>query len=811
MVVVIALSTGLAITLSLQTYNEMSLVFHSVPGEGAPEDLVTIQLPVAYNDFKRYAMSDGPFAELAAYMGRVPISVQQQGTTRRLWGNIVTPNYFEVLKSDAALGRTFSGQDKETGAANIVIGEGYWQRNFGGSSSVIGQRLQINGQSATIIGVATRDFVGASPLTAAAEMWISTESMPPLAPELAPAFLHDSSQRNFQIVGRLKPGITKSEAETELDIIAKELEEQRGDAALRSNQGRRVTVLPGGQLFPVRKEDLPTAVAPAVTLEGLVLLLACANAGTLLLAKAGLRNREITVRVALGASRRRVIKQLLTESVMLGIPGGVVGLMLAFVLNYQTQKFIASVFPSHVRLDLSMGWSAVALAFGISMIAGILFGLVPALKASRIDLISGLKGGNGWFLPGYRWFSSRNGLVLAQVASSIALVILAGIISLGFQRASSTADFGFDPRDVYSFSIDPLREGYSAERTWDLLEKLPARLRTISGIVDSSIALNPPVEDVGLRTMSPRLVLTNESQPAQVDSGNTKRTLSHVSYEYVSPAYFDVLSVRPLRGRLFEAFGRGSDQNVIVVNQTLAKEAWPAEDSIGRQLEIGATRYEVIGVINDFRASGLLASAPPVAFRRLKAEDVLRPTQQGVAVIVRANPGSDIAGKLAQEFAAIEPNLTVFNIANQKDRLTQVLLLSRIQTISYGVIGIFGLLLAAVGLAGVTAYAVARRTKEIGIRLALGASRFQILRLVGYEGVLLVIVGTLVGEVCALTLTRILNAWFVRLYDVTRNSSSDPFIIIGAPVLLGTLTVISCYLPARRSLKIDPASALRQE
>jgi predicted permease len=612
MVLVIALSTGLAIAVSLGNYNETKLVFHPVPGVGEPQRLFTVQMPVSYSDFERYAEPDGPFAELAAYMGGVPISVNQQGEIQRLWGHIVTPNYFEVLRSGSAAGRIFQSNEQVLDATDIVIGEGYWQRRFGGSANAIGQNLQINNASATITGVAAKEFLGPSPLTAAAEIWISTKASPRLAPELVSDFLHDSGRRSFQLVGRLKPGITASQAEAQLDAIEKQLEQQRTGTNVAAGPARGIRLLPGGQLFPLRKEDLATNFAPAVAIDGLLLLVACANAGTLLLARTAARSREITIRVALGASRRRIIKQLLTESFMLAIPAALVGLALALFMNHQSQKVVLNTFPSHVHLDLSIGWSAIALGFSISVVSAILFGIVPALKASRVNLVSGLKAGNGRFLPGYRWFSSRNALVVVQVASSICVVILAGIVALGFERASKISDFGFEPRNVYSFSIDPLREGYQPERAWDFLESLPGRLQEVPGITDASVALKPPIENVGFRTVAPRLASQEDAQPAHVRSGNTNRSLSRVTHEYVDSGYFSVLSVRPLSGRVFTPWRAAEEQTAVVVNEALAKEAWGSENPIGRQLEIGGRTCEVIGVVNDFRSSAALAGSPPV-------------------------------------------------------------------------------------------------------------------------------------------------------------------------------------------------------
>jgi predicted permease len=812
MVLAVALSTGLAIALIVWTYNEISIVFRSVPGTRDAETLFTLQQTVSYPDFERYSNEDGPFVGAAAYMGPVALLIRDNGHTERVWGQIVTPSYFETLKISPAAGRMFSsGDDRETGNANIVISEGYWQHRFGGATDVLGRTLKVNGQSATITGIAAKDFFGASPLTSAAELWISTNADPRIAPELAPAFLRDIHRLEFHLIGRLKSGITPSEAQAQLDAVARQLEAERGDTMSQTHQSRRITVLPGGQLIPVRKADLPLILAAPATLEGLVLLLACANAATLLLAKTGSRTRELTIRAALGASRRRMIKQLLTETLILGIPCGVIGLTAALVVNHLTQRMVQNTFPPYIRLDLSMRWTAILFGFSISMVSATLCGVVPAFKVTRVDLLAGLKTENEWFLKRYRWFSSRNILVLLQITSSTMLLVFVAILAIGFQRASNTTNVGFDTRDLYTFSIDPLREGYSLQRTSQLLTKLPDRLREIAGIDKAALSQKPPMGDLLLRTASPRLAAPDRYETAYVASGDTRRQLPNVFHEYVGPGYFEVLSVHAIRGRTFGLTGRVEDSRSIVINETLAKEGWPSGDAIGRHLEIGNQIHEVIGVVNDFRSTGLLANSPPVAFHLLGPEQVAAPPAQGMTVVVRANPGVDLRDRLQQEFATVDPNLTVFDVVNQTDRLKQVLVLTKFQTLSYGLIGVFGLILAAVGLAGVTAYAVGQRWKEIGIRVALGATPFHVLRLVSGEGACLIILGILIGQAGALGITRILNASFAQVYEVTRTSTSDPLILIGAPALLAALTMISSCVPAHRALQIDPVSALRQE
>jgi predicted permease len=798
MVAAVSLSTGLAIALAVMSYNEISIVTRNVPGIGKPETLLTISAPISYSDFIAYSGPNSPFRSAAAYMAPVAVSVERNGQIQRVWSHIVTPDYFAVLESPAP-------------RAGIVVSEGFARNHFGDARQAPGQTLRINAQPVIVAGVAVKDFLGAAPLSSAAEIWIPTDTDPQIAPELAREHLHNPARREFRLIGRLKSGIDPAAAELQLDALAKKLEVERGETSSSIDPSRRITVLPGGQLFPVRKSDLLGMMALPAVFEGLVLFIACANAAILLLAKAVARQREITIRIALGASRRRMIKQLLTESLMLGIPGGLVGLALAFLLNLQTQKTILNTFPGYIRIDLSMGWQAAALAFGVSLASGILFGLAPALKATRVDLVRGLAASKGWFLSGYRWCSSRNLLVLLEVAGSVTLVIVTGIIALGFQRAVHVGNVGFEPRHVTAFSIDPLREGLSAEQTSAFLASLPARLRDIPGVQSAAIAEKSPLGDLALRTRSPRLGQPEPSAEAYVGAGETRRGII-VANEYAGPGYFDVLSVRPQRGRVFSASVTVQDPAEIVINEALAKQAWPEEDdAIGRQLRIGDRDYRVIGVVNDFRSTGLLAAARPVAFHPFGPEQIARPAAHGITVMVRENPGSNIKNRLEEEFRAIAPDLAIYDVSSLAGVVEQALAVVKIQTLSYAAIGLFGLILASVAIAGVTSYAGTQRNREIGIRVALGATRYQVLRLISREGALLVIAGTVLGQAVGLGLVRLLNAYLAGLYQITRTSSLDPIVLIAAPAFLATLTLCACFLPARRALRIDPARALRQE
>ncbi len=461
-----------------------------------------------------------------------------------------------------------------------------------------------------------------------------------------------------------------------------------------------------------------------------------------------------------------------------------------------------------VEFNFALNWTALVFTFALAVVCGIGFSLAPALAATRSDVAPALKEGGGIELRAYRKFGMRNLLVVGQVAGSLMLLLITGFVVIGFNRTSS-AQTNFDPRTMYLLSIDPVRDGYSPERAQALFEKLPDRLRQVPAVHFAALAADPPFSITG-GTAS----LTSGFSPKDAIS------LKSVGQDKIGAGYFAALDEPVLRGREFEirdqrvADSNGPNAGVampVILNQTAAQGLFPKSNPIGQRITQDNQSYEVIGVVRDLRSGIATGDSPSVMYLPLTRHDFASPPPGGMTVMVRSDAGMDALAGIRHEIAAIDPNLAVFDVRTLEDYLDISKSYLRIATTVYGSIGVFGLILAAIGLAGVTAYAVARRRKEIGIRMALGAKKSQVLRLVLREGIVLVIVGTIFGFLGATAMSKVLTALTDIFTQAFQFGTNDPRLLFGAPILLAALAMLACYLPARRSMKIDPLKALREE
>jgi predicted permease len=795
---VCTVSLGIGIGLNTSIYSQFrSTVFHPVPQVADPGRVVLVQQPVSYPNYEQYRDHGGQFQGLSAYIAPVPFVVSLGGAAQRVWGHIVTPDYFETLGVRPHLGRLMGVEERDPGRTSLVLSHRLWQSRFGADPRIVGRRVKVNGQMLTAIGVAPPDFLGPMPMMMAADLWIPTTAQARVAPELGRNALTDRKVAAFALVGRLKPGVAMAQAEIALDAQARAIEQLHGDPG-RDRPERRITLLPGGRLVPVRDQDMALVTAFPIVLVGLTLWIACSNVATMLLARAAGRRREIAIRLSMGASRWRVIRQMLTESVMLAALGGVAGYFFA-VWSQSTVESFKPFMPNYVHIDLSMDWTVFAFTAGMCVLTGVLFGLAPALQATRADLAQAMKAGALARMPGYRWYSSRNILVLQQVAGSLTLLLLTGFIVLGF-RNTSRVELGFDERDLYLMSLDPVREGYSPEKAAAFFDNLPDRVRLAPGVAAASLAQTPPL---GALT-------GEESAKFQTEfySGKITRT---TRVERVGAAYFETMGIRLAAGRDFRREDVREDPRALVINEALARDAFGGKNAIGQTLEVEGKRYEVVGVAVNVHTGFILQKDQPAAYLPMEPSRYAQPSRQGVTLVVRGAPGADAVRQAREAIAALDPELTVFQVRSIGEMVRQMLYLFELTMVMYGGIGLFGLVLAATGLAGVTAYAVARRSKEIGIRIALGALPGDVLKLVLREGVVLAGVGTAIGLAAAFAITRALASYLELLGMVTQTSLSDPLLVVGAPALLVSLTLLACYLPARRSTKVNPVSVLREE
>jgi len=796
-VALISLSLGIGVATS--AFSEMNgFVLRDVPGVRKPGELVTLAGTASYPDYQRYRRLD-LFSSMLAYVAPVPFGV--------------------------ALGRVFDERDQRPGdAPSVVVSYRFWKNRLGSDAAAIGKALLVNGQPCTIIGVGPPKFQGASPMIYGADLWLPVSVGGRVAPELADGALERHDLPIFHVVGRLKPGVSPAGAEAALDAVARQLEQEHGDRD-RNQQGRRVMLLPGGKLLPVHKRDLPLLTGFMTLLGGMILLIASSNVANMLLARAADRRKEIAVRLALGAGRARLIRQLLTESMLLAAGAGVLGFLMASVLMHFASREKLP-YPMPLSFHLEPDGRVLLFTIALTGFTGLAFGLLPALQATRTDLTPALKEGGNVRLRRFRRLSLRNLLVLSQVAGSLALLLMTGFLVIGHRRIAGP-EVGFEARHLYLISLDPIRDGYSGEEAATFFRTLLDRIKLLPSITGASLADSAPMSMIGKPGTMFAIAGTDDSREI------------HWARKYVVGSdYFDTIGIPILRGRGFRKQDEADSPMAVIVSEKLVRDCWKGRDPLGRRIEIGnedvpsfelagnrtsaalrrpmlgRTRtYEVVGVAKNMRDGLDLvpADAPAVMYLPLRPAEYARSSLHGVTLIVRAAPGVDAVGAVRREISAIDDHVTPFNARGMPEQIEELMFPVKVALWTYGFIGIFGLILASVGLAGVTAYSVAQRRREIGIRVALGAGKRDVLGLVMKEGAALVAVGMIIGLGAALAGIRFLSAIMAVISRTAGRSSSDPLLLAGAPLLLAAVALAACYLAARKSLRIAPAVALRQE
>lgn len=754
------ISLSLGICIATCAYSEMNGLLRDLPGVSQPEQLVAFQGPVSYPDYNRYATLGDLFSATFAYVAPVPFGVSVGGRTERIWGHLVTASYFRALDVRPFLGRAFDRQDEHPGNATVVVSYRFWQEHLGSDRSIVGRPLRINGRTATVIGVGPKEFLGASPYLFVSDIWLPVSVDAAMAPELAGNALERRDLTMFQVVGRLRPGVTEGAAEAELDAVAQQLAQSNGEKD-QENKGHRILLASGGKVLPLRKQDVPFFKEFLMVLGGLVLLIACINVANMMLARASERRKEIAIRLALGASRGRLLRQLLTEATLVAV--GAAGP--AFLLSVWLMRLMSRLkepLPIPVSLDLTLDWRALVFTITVTGLAGIAFGLAPALEATRVDLTPALKEGGRVQLRRYRKLSLRNGLVVCQMSASLTLLLLTGYLGLGIQSTLGVQE-GFNPRNLYLISLDPVRDGYSADRAADFLRRVLDRVKGLPGVVSACLTDTVPVAidgNSGVRFWTP--------------GGDATHDLQNARRHMVGHGYFETARIRILAGRGFREADEADSATAVVVSEELVRRYWPGEDVLGRPIEVSSDEasptfggmpgtidfragvigneqrvFQVVGIAGDVTEDIIANRKRPVVYFPLHRLDYAQPSLRGVTLMIRAVPGVDILTTVRHEITAMDSRLTPFNARSMMEQLAQFMSMLQAAAWTYLLIGVFGLILASVGLAGVTAYAVAQRGHEIGIRMALGAQKRNVLGLVMGEGVALVTIGTVAGLACA--------------------------------------------------------------
>jgi predicted permease len=704
--------------------------------------------------------------------------------------DFVTGNFFSALGVVPALGRVFQPGEGEApgGETSIVLSYAFWHKRLGGRPDVIGQEIRLNGEPARVIGVAPPEFHGAYE-------GLDPEGYLPMSAMHYTGLFTDRARRPFTVLVRLKPGVTVREAQSSMDVLAARLRQQYPD----TDQGIGIRVIPEVDARPVPLGTLsqrdPLIRGFVLLLAAVVLALACMNVANLLLVRATVRQRELAIRAALGSGRARLLRQALTESLLLAMLGVVGGLILG---KWASDGFAASIdlatdLPT--VLDFSFDWRVFSYSLGAAVATGLLIGIWPAIRASRTDAGAALHDGSRGETGGPGRQRVRSSLVIGQVAGSLMLLIVAGLFMRSLQDAQSLK-MGFDPDRVVNVRMDPAWAGYDEQRTEDFYKELERRVAVLPGVQSTSLAFSVPMGYYS----NGRLVFI-EGLP--IDPGSQPPA---IGCNVVDPPYFDTLKTRILRGR---AFAESDDQHaplVAIVNQTMAARYWPNQDPLGKRFRAGSAEsplVQVIGVAEDGKYLSVSEAQLPYFYLPL-AQNYM--SMRVLQVRSQASP-EELSARVEREIHAMDPDMPLSDLQTMRRSLNGLggFMLLKIGAKQATAMGLLGLILAIVGVYGVVSYGAAQRTREIGIRMAMGAQPVDVLRLVLSQGVTLVSGGVGAGLILTIALARVLRR------VILIGNAVDPLVFLGVTLLLTVISLGACYIPARRAMKVDPMVALRHE
>lgn len=747
-------------------------------------------MPVSYPNYADYKAQNDVFQELAAYSFPNTVSLGGGAKPEPVNVQIVSGNYFSTLGVKAALGRVFLPEEDQTAGASAVavLDYKFWQRQFGGNTGTVGATMRLNGHPFTVIGVAPRGFDGTIGVIAP-DMWTPVMSHPYILTGAFPGGPLDQNRRLLvlNVFGRLKPSVTRTQAQSALQTIGRRLEKEFPDA----NSGRNVALLPLTQatIPPAFRSILAQGSGLLMAIVGLILLIACANIANLMMARATARRREFAVRLALGGARVRLIRQLLIESLLIAAPGGA----LALVVAAGGRKLIVSLLPAVVNpANLNMPIDATVLAFtlAIAVSSAILFGLAPGLRASHADLASDLKDRAGAAGSAGR-FKVRNALVVFQVALSVVALASAGLFVRSLRNAQAI-DLGFEHDKLVVLQYDVSSNGYDQTRGQQYHRQVVERARALPGVAAATIASTLPLNP-GFQ----RSVFLEGQENATDNRGVLVMT------NIIGPGYFDTLRIPLLRGRDFSGADRDGQQTVVVINEAMARRFWPDQDAIGKRFRFfGDTEPRIIvGIVRNAKYVFVGEDPQPMAYT---------PFEQSYApamgLIVRTHVRPDaLKAVVERDVRSIDRDIALNNIVTAAELLSTSLTGPRVAATLLSIFGLVALVLAAVGIYGVMSYTVNLRSQEIGIRMALGAQRGDVMRMMLGQGMVITVIGLAVGLTAAAGISRLLSG---LLYGV---GIADVAAFAGTAGLLLFVALIANYLPARRATHVDPLSVMRFE
>jgi predicted permease len=752
---------------------QLVMLWENAAHLGFPKDTPS---PANFLDWQKQAQS---FTELAATVER-SFNLTGVGEPERLEGRRVSANLFDLLGVPALLGRTFVADDDRPGSHVVLLSHSLWQRRFGSDPGVIGHALTLNGESYTVVGVMPRFVQLPGYATRSDQLWV------PIAfPQ------EEASQRGnhfLEVIARLKPGTTLKKAQTEMETIAARLAQQYPVYNTRR----------GAVVVPLHEQvvgDIRPALLVLLGAVGFVLLIACANVANLLLARAAVRQKEIALRLALGASRSRLTRQFLTESVLLAIFGAGLGLLLAFA----GIRILGTFIPSSISQVQTITIDATVLIFtaGVAVLTGIAFGLAPAIHGSHLNLNGALKESGRDSAGAARGHRARGLLVIGEVAISFVLLIGAGLLINSFLHLRKL-DPGFRADHLLTMKVDLSEVKYpDRDRRAAFFDEVIRRVRALPGVQSAAVANNLPLTYNG-DSMTISVEGLPDPPPGQQPD---------VIYRVIGPGYFATMDIPIVRGRDFTDQDKGDAKDVVVISEKTARYFWPGEDPIGKRLKPGSSAStspwrEVIGVVKDVRQNDLIA--PPKMqmyfnYRQLK-------NIPANALVVRTNiDPMSLAGSVRNAIWSVDKDQAVADIDTMDHIVAEAVARQRFSMFLLGFFAVVALVLASVGIYGVMSYSVAQRTREIGIRMALGARRADVLQMTVKQGLKLVGAGMLLGVIAAFILTRVMAT---LLYGI---SATDPITFAGISLVLLAVAIFASYVPALRATKIDPIMALRAE
>jgi putative ABC transport system permease protein len=777
-VAVIALALGIGANAAIFSVVN-AVLLRSLP-YNEPERLLVLrenkppQFPefsVSPGNFLDWQKQNTVFEKLAA-IGGSSYNLVDAGEPERLRGARVSAGLFEMLGVKPAQGRTFAAEEDQEGHNSVaILSHGLWQRRFGADPNIIGRAVQFNATSYTVIGIMPPDFQFPDR---------ETELYTPIAFDAKQAQQHGSHY--ISVVGRLKPGVTLEQARTEMSAIAARLAQAYPD----SNTGWGVTLFP---MQEYESRDIKPALLVLLGAVALVLLIACANVANLLLARATARQREIAIRTALGASRWRVIRQLLTESVLLAIVGGGLGLLLAV----WGMDLLLALAPQDLPRVKEGALDARVLGFTIliTVLTGIIFGLAPALQSSRPNLNETLKEGGRGTTGGHH--RVRHSLVITEVALALMLLIGAGLLIRSFYRLQQVAP-GFNPKNALAVGVSlPTKKYTEPEKKSAFFAQLLEKISAQPGVVAVGATQSLPIQG--------DFVLAFNIQGRAPDAPGQE---PNTNYYAVSAGYFKAMGIPLLRGRLFTEQDNKDAPRVAVINETMAKKFFPGEDPIGKGINVtnGPERFrEIVGIVGDVKQYGL---DQPTTMQTY--EPYLQTPFSDMTLIVRTEGDpTAVSASVRNQVLSIDKDQPVSRVRTLEQVVSESVSKQRFSMLLLGIFAVVALILAAVGLYGVMSYAVTQRTHEIGIRMALGAQQRDVLKLVVGQGMILALVGVGLGLIASFALTRVMAT---LLFGV---SATDPLTFLIIPALLAAVALLASFVPARRAMKVDPMVALRYE